>query len=149
MSVHTHLSHRLRSVIQVLVCSSALGLTLAACSSEPPSSSRVNSSTVATPQAQEYVVLFNTGEASLTPDDQQTIGAVASTVRTGSAARLRVVGKADTSERRAHAARNDFVAAGVLADEIQVGWTGKDELNVPTGNNVPHPHNRAVNIVLE
>jgi len=160
MSVHTHLSHRLRSVIQVLVCSSALGLALAACSSEPPSSSRVSyPDTVATPQAQEYVVLFNTGEASLTPDDQQTIGAVASTVRTGSAARLRVVGKADTvggmadnlslSERRAHAARNDLVAAGVPADEIRVGWTGKDELNVPTGNNVPHPHNRAVNIVLE
>jgi len=166
MSVHTHLPHRLRSVIPALVCSSALGLTLAACSNESSSSSRAsypNTATVANPaatrQGQEFVVLFNTGDAALTPDDQQTIGTVATTMRTGSGARLIVVGKADTvggtadnlslSERRAHAVRNDLVAAGVPADEIQLGWTGKDELNVPTGNNVPHPRNRAVNIVVE
>jgi len=164
MSVHTHASHRLRSVVPALVCCSALGLTLAACASEPPppSSSRVSypSTTVApTPRAQAYVVLFDTSEAALTPDDQQTIGTVASTVRTGSAARLRVVGKADTvggtadnlslSERRAHAVRDNLVASGVRADEIQLGWTGEEELNVPTGNNVPDPRNRTVNIVLE
>jgi len=145
-----------------LVCCSALGLMLAACSSEPPSSSRASypsTATVVTPRAQEFVVLFNTGEATLTPDDQQTLGTVATTMRTRPGARLTVVGKADTiggtadnlslSERRAHAVRNDLVAVGVPPDEIQVSWTGEGQPNVPTGNHVSEPRNRAVHIMVE
>jgi outer membrane protein OmpA-like peptidoglycan-associated protein len=145
---------------RALVCCSALGLMLAACSNAPPSSSRAsypNTATVATPQ--EFVVHFNTGEAALTPDDRQTLGTVAATKRAEPSARLTVVGKADTvggaadnlslSERRAHAVRNDLVAAGVSPDEIQVSWTGEGQPNVPTGNHVSEPRNRAVHITVQ
>jgi outer membrane protein OmpA-like peptidoglycan-associated protein len=144
-----------------LVCCSALGLMLAACSSEPPSSSRASypsTATVATPRAQEFVVLFNTGEATLTPDDQQTLGTVATTMRARSGTSLTVVGKADTvggtadnlslSERRVHAVRDDLVAAGVPPGQILMSWTGEGQPNVTTGNNVSEPQNRAVHIMV-
>lgn len=159
MSGDMRISHGPRSVIPVLLCCSAIGLTLAACSSGPPAHSSHTASmpSTTTPTPQTFVVHFDSGEAELTPDDRQTIASVADTARSG--ARVTIVGKTDTmggtannlslSERRAQKVRNDLVASGVPDDRIQLAWTGESELNVPTRNNVPNQQNRAVNIQVE
>ena len=156
MSGDMRISHGPRSVIPVLLCCSAIGLTLAACSSGPPNhTASIPSTTTHTPQT--FVVHFESGQAELTPDDRQTVASVADTAKSG--ARVTIVGKTDTmggtannlslSERRAQKVRNDLVAAGVPDDQIQLAWTGEIELNVPTRNNVPNQQNRAVNIQVE
>ena len=145
-----------------LVCCSALGLMLAACSSGPPAQSShtasipsIPSTTTYTPQT--FVVHFDSGQAELTPDDRQTMASVADTAKSG--ARVTIVGKTDTmggtannlslSERRAQKVRNDLVAAGVPENQIQLAWTGESNPNVPTRNHVPNQQNRAVNIQVE
>ena len=40
------------------------------------------------------------------------------------------------------------IAAGVPPDEIRMSWTGEDQLNVPTGNNVSEWRNRTVDIMV-
>jgi len=145
-----------------LVCCSALGLMLAACSSGPPAHSSHTASIPSIPSTttytqQTFVVHFDSGQAELTPDDRQTIASVADTAKSG--ARVTIVGKTDTmggtannlslSERRAQKVRNDLVAAGVPENQIQLAWTGEIDLNVPTRNHVPNQQNRAVNIQVE
>ena len=147
-SRHIAGSPDLRGTILTVLCSSTLGLALVGCSSsEPP------------PTPANYQVLFNSGHASLTPDGKQTIENVAAYVRTGSSLRVTVVGKTDTvgrppgnwslSQQRAQTVRNALVSAGVPGGEMQITWTGEDQLNVPTGKNVAEPRNRAVNIVVQ
>jgi len=141
-------SSDLRRTILTILCSSMLGLALVGCSSSEPPPSPAN-----------YQVLFNSGHTSLTPDGQQTIENVAAYVRTGSSLRVTIVGKTDTvgrpprnwslSQQRAQTVRNALASAGVPEGEMQVTWTGEDQLNVPTGNNVAEPLNRAVNIVVQ
>ena len=145
-------------MIPALLCCSAIGLMLAACSSGPPAPSIPNVPSPAVSRAsQTYVVHFNSGQEELTPDDRQTIASVADTAKSG--ARVTIVGKTDTvggtannlslSERRAQKVRNDLVAAGVPDGQIQLAWMGESDLNVPTRNNVPNQQNRAVNVQVE
>jgi OmpA-OmpF porin, OOP family len=132
---------------RALVCCSALGLMLAACSNGGDN------------QAQQFQVLFNTGQSTLTPEGHQTIATVAFTVRTEPGARVVVVGKTDTiggasenlslSRKRAQAVRGWLVAAGVPPDQVLMSWTGEGQPNVNTGNNVSEPRNRAVDIMVQ
>ena len=158
MSGDMRISHGPRSVIRGLLCCSAIGLTLAACSSGPLAPSISNVPSPGPSHApQTFVVHFNSGQAELTPDDRQTVASVADAAKSG--ARVTIVGKTDTmggtannlslSERRAQKVRNDLAAAGVPDDQIQLAWTGESELNVPTRNNVPNQQNRAVNVQVE
>jgi OOP family OmpA-OmpF porin len=110
-------------------------------------------------QAQQFQVLFNTGQSTLTPEGHQTIATVASTVRTEPGARVVVVGKTDTiggasenlslSRKRAQAVQGWLVAAGVPPDKVLMSWTGEGQPNVNTGNHVSEPRNRAVDIMVQ
>jgi OOP family OmpA-OmpF porin len=140
-------SSDLRRTILTILCSSMLGLALVGCSSSEP------------PPPAQYQVLFNSGHAALTPEGHQMIENVAAYVRTDPNLRVTIVGKTDTvggppenrslSQQRAQMVRNALVFAGVPEGEMQTTWTGEGQLNVPTGNNVAEPRNRAVNIVVQ
>lgn len=139
----------LRRAILIVLCSSALGMGIAGCSIPEPSP----------PPPQQYLILFNSGNAALTPEGHQTIEYVASYVRTDPRHRVTIVGKTDTvgsqpgnmslSQRRAQAVRDALVSAGVPAGNVQSTWAGENQLNVPTGNGVAEPTNRTANIVVQ
>jgi outer membrane protein OmpA-like peptidoglycan-associated protein len=152
MSAYKPTCHQWRTASPALICCSALGLVLAACSNgEPPSYPD-------TAGNHQFQVPFSTGRSALTPYSQDLIATVAHTVRAEPGARVLVVGKADTvgsasqnwslSRKRAQAVKDSLVAAGVPPDEIRMSRTGEDQLNVPTGNNVSEWRNRTVDIMV-
>jgi len=106
-----------------------------------------------------FQVLFETGHSDITPEGRQVVADAVTALKARPGAHVTIIGKTDTvgtpafnehlSERRAQAVKDTFVAAGVPADAITLRWTGEEQLNVPTANDVSEQRNRAVDIVIQ
>lgn len=104
------------------------------------------------------MVYFPFDQADLTPEAQQVIQQAAQYANDGHATRIVVVGHTDTSggaaynmrlsERRAKAAADALVAAGVPQSTLNIDWKGKTDLAVPTPDGVKEPLNRRSTISI-
>ncbi len=106
-----------------------------------------------------YHVPFATDSITITRDGQTTINAVALFLQQNPNAVATIIGKTDTvgssqynmhlSHRRADTVRDALVYADrVDAGRVETRWTGETSLPVATGDNVPDPDNRVVNIAV-
>lgn len=101
-------------------------------------------------------IYFDTGRASIRPDQAATLDAAARLFRDGNPIVMIVSGLADTvgraesnlglSVRRALAVSDGLVARGIPAARLQVLGRGNSELAVDTGDGVSEPENRVAEI---
>lgn len=106
---------------------------------------------------QAYVVYFNTGQSTLSPEANATVAQAAATFRQGGTA-VAVRGHTDTvgnpaynmqlSRQRAMHVKEALVRDGVPASAILSGGLGEQSLPVPTADNVPERRNRSVDIAI-
>jgi OmpA-OmpF porin, OOP family len=111
---------------------------------------------VATAATQTFVVYFDTGRATLTPQGRRVADDAIAAFKSSNASHVAIAGFTDTvgnaranealSRRRADTVRDYLVAHGVPLSEMAVGWHGESDLRVSTGNNVPAQQNRRVEI---
>jgi outer membrane protein OmpA-like peptidoglycan-associated protein len=111
---------------------------------------------VATSATQTFVVYFDTGRATLTPQGRRVADDAIAAFKSSNASHVAIAGFTDTvgnarvnealSRRRADTVRNYLVAHGVPPSEMAVGWHGESDLRVQTGNGVPAQQNRRVEI---
>ena len=104
------------------------------------------------------LVFFDWDKATLTPEGDRLIQLAADAFKQGGSPRIDLTGYTDTSgsvkynlglsRRRADAVRNRLLKLGVRADAITVTGRGKENLRVPTADNVREPQNRRVEIVV-
>ncbi len=95
---------------------------------------------------------FPFDQAVLTSDAQAVVQAAADYAKAGNAARVVVVGHADTSgsaaynirlsERRAKAVADALAGQGVDGTKLAVDWKGESAPAVATGDGVKEPLNR-------
>lgn len=107
---------------------------------------------VATFDARTFIVYFEFDKSDLTADAQAVVSAAADYAKTGNAARIVVVGHADTSgsaaynirlsERRAKTVADALVGQGVDGSKLAVDWKGESQPAVATGDGVKEPLNR-------
>ncbi|MBW8879839.1 MAG: OmpA family protein, partial [Asticcacaulis sp.] len=107
-------------------------------------------------EAREFIVYFEFDKSDLTSDAQAVVSAAADYAKTGGAARVVVVGHADTSgsaaynirlsERRAKTVADALVGQGVDGSKLAVDWKGESEPAVATGDGVKEPLNRRATI---
>ncbi len=107
-------------------------------------------------QAREFQVFFDFNKSELTGAARKVIHAAADTAKAGNAVHLIVTGHTDTvgsapynqglSERRAASVKNELVADGLPAGEIEAVGVGKTGLLVPTGDGVREAQNRRATI---
>jgi hypothetical protein len=119
-------------------------------SSQPPLSQEI--------EPGQYVVYFNTDQATLTPDGMRVVAEAAQTYQQTGGARIVVTGHTDTvgaadynlalSLRRAGTVADELVRQGVPADDITTLGRGEEDLLVPTADGVSEPRNRRVEIVV-
>jgi outer membrane protein OmpA-like peptidoglycan-associated protein len=106
-----------------------------------------------------YHVPFATDSYAITPAGQTTVNAVALFLQQNPNAVATIVGKTDTvgsaqynmhlSHLRADTVRDALVYGGrVDAARVETRWTGETRSPVKTGDNVPDPDNRVVNIAV-
>jgi hypothetical protein len=105
-----------------------------------------------------YQVFFGFDKATLTSSARQVVGEAAQDFQRTGAATISVSGHADTvgrasyneelSRRRAEAVQAELVQNGVPRSAIAMVAEGQNNLLVPTGNGVPEPRNRRVQIVV-
>ena len=110
----------------------------------------------APPPVQAFIVYFDTGRATLTPQGRSVADDAVATFKRSNATHVTIAGFTDTvgsarlneglSRRRAEAVRDYLVAHGVPLSEMAVNWHGETDLRVPTGNDVPQSQNRRVEI---
>lgn len=103
---------------------------------------------------QTFVVYFDTGRATLTPQGRRVADDAVAAFKRSNATHIAIAGYTDTvgsaptnealSRRRAETVRDYLVGRGVPLSEMTVGWHGENDLQVPTGNDVPQAHNRRV-----
>ena len=114
--------------------------------------------TVAQAEPGQYVVFFDTDEATLTPDGAQVVAQAAQEYQETGAARIVVTGHTDTagsaaynmelSQRRAEVVRNELVRRGVPATDIATLGRGEEDLLVATADGVSELRNRRVEILI-
>ncbi len=106
-----------------------------------------------------YHVPFTSDSYAIGPAGQTTINAVALFMQQNPNALATIVGKTDTvgsaqynmhlSHLRADATRDALVYGGrVDASRVETRWTGETRLPIKTGDNMPDPDNRVVNIAI-
>lgn len=106
-----------------------------------------------------YHVPFATDSTALTRAGQTTVSAVAVFLRQNPNAVATIIGKTDTvgsqnDNMRLSHARADKVRDALVRHEhvdaarVETRWTGETFQRVATGNNVPDPDNRVVNIAV-
>jgi hypothetical protein len=133
-----------------------VGLMLAALSApsayaqQPPVSRQV--------EPGEYIVYFNTDQATLTPDGMRVVAEAADAYQQTGGARVVATGHTDTtgpadhnlelSLRRAEVVANELIRQGVPATDITTLGRGEEDLLVPTADGVNEPRNRRVEIVV-
>ena len=111
----------------------------------------------APPPVQAFIVYFDTGRATLTPQGrrrrrrrgrdlqaQQCDACHDRRLYRHGGQRFRL--NEGLSRRRAEAVRDYLAAHGVPLSEMAVNWHGETDLRVPTGNDVPQSQNRRVEI---
>ncbi|EGF90962.1 ompA family protein [Asticcacaulis biprosthecium C19] len=99
-----------------------------------------------------FIVYFEFDKSDLTADAQAVVSAAADYAKTGGAARVVVVGHADTSgsaaynirlsERRAKTVADALAGLGVDGSKLAVDWKGESQPAVATGDGVKEPLNR-------
>ncbi|MGH7089019.1 MAG: OmpA family protein, partial [Stellaceae bacterium] len=104
-----------------------------------------------------YLVFFDFNKSAVTAAGRQVLNEAADAYRKGRPVRIEVTGYTDTvgsqqynlglSKRRADAAASYLAQAGVPMNRMDVAWKGKEDLRVPTPNDVREPQNRRVEIV--
>ncbi len=108
------------------------------------------------PATQTFVVFFDSGRATLTPQGRRAAEDAVVAFKRGNASHIAIAGYTDTagnaranealSRRRAETVRDYLVAHGVPRSEMSVGWHGENDLRVPTADSVPRAQNRRVEI---
>ncbi len=103
-------------------------------------------------EAKQFIVYFPFDQYVITPEAQAVISDAANYAKSGNATRVVVVGHTDTSgsaaynvrlsERRAKAAADALVSAGVDQTKLSVDWKGETMPAVNTGDGVKEPLNR-------
>jgi outer membrane protein OmpA-like peptidoglycan-associated protein len=112
----------------------------------------------AAPAPKAFKVYFDLGKADLSAEDRRIIASAAAEATGNLSARVRLVGKTDTSgsasqnlalsQRRTEAVRDALIGDGVPASRITGESVGETRLEVPTANQVREPRNRVVDIVV-
>jgi OmpA family len=115
-------------------------------------------STVAQAELMEFVVFFDTDEATLTPEGARVVDQAAEAYREAGGARIAVTGHTDTtgpadhnlelSLRRAEVVTEELMRQGVPEADITTLGRGEEDLLVPTADGVSEPRNRRVEIVV-
>jgi outer membrane protein OmpA-like peptidoglycan-associated protein len=108
------------------------------------------------PAVQSFMVYFDLGRASLTPQGRRVADSAVAAFNESRANHIEIAGFTDTaggarydealSRARAETVRDYLVAHGVPLSEMAVAWHGKDDLRVPTADHVPEAQNRRVEI---
>jgi len=111
------------------------------------------------PTPRPFEVYFEFDRATLTPDARAVVDEAARNAKQGNATRIVATGHTDTvgsngynerlSTRRADAVRAALIADGIPASEIETTGVGKNDLAVPTADNVNEPRNRRVEVVIQ
>lgn len=112
----------------------------------------------AAPASRPFEVYFDFNSARLTPEGHTIVDQAAANAKQGQTTQIVATGHTDTvgtasynqalSVKRANAVRAVLVADGVPASEIQVSGVGKNDLAVPTADDVNEPRNRRVEILI-
>jgi len=105
------------------------------------------------------VIYFPFDQYVITPEAQSVLQDAARYATDGHATHETVVGHTDTSggvaynlrlsERRAKATADGLVSLGVPPSSLDVSWTGKSDLAVPTPDGVKEPLNRRATIHIQ
>jgi OmpA-OmpF porin, OOP family len=123
----------------------------------PPAPTSINPSAgAAIASTQSFVVYFDTGRATLTPQGRRVADDAVAAFKSSKATHVAIAGFTDTtggaranealSRRRAETVRDYLIAHGVPLSDMAVGWHGETDLRVATGNGVAQPQNRRVEI---
>jgi outer membrane protein OmpA-like peptidoglycan-associated protein len=106
----------------------------------------------------EFIVYFPFDQSILTPEAQSVVSEAAQYASAGNAARIVVVGHADTSgsakynvglsQRRSKAVADALVGLGVDSGKLAIDWKGEAEPAVATGDGVKEPLNRRSTIQI-
>ncbi len=123
----------------------------------PPAPASINPSAgAAVASTQTFVVYFDTGRATLTPQGRRVADDAVAAFQNSKATHVAIAGFTDTtgsaranealSRRRAETVRDYLIAHGVPLSDMAVGWHGETDLRVETGNGVAQPQNRRVEI---
>lgn len=117
------------------------------------------SAMAAQPQAPAHFILqFESGTATLTQASRPLLGKIAAAIRDRSSLDVSVVGHTDTAgsdelnnllaRQRAAAVAKLLMEAGVDPRILEIASHGKAIPLVPTGDNVPEPRNRRVEVTV-
>ncbi len=108
--------------------------------------------------SQAFVIYFDLGRATLTPQAMKTADDAAAAFLQNKATRIQVAGYTDASgtttydealsHRRAEVVRDYLVRRGVPVSEMEVSWHGKSDPAVQTANGRPEARNRRVEIII-
>ena len=106
-----------------------------------------------------FQVFFDFNKSDITGAAAKVIQQAAASVKAGNLTQINVTGHTDTvgsakynqalSEKRAAAVKQQLIADGVPAAEIETTGVGKSNLLVPTADGVREPQNRRAEIVLQ
>lgn len=141
-------------MLKKFLIASATGLLLlAACQQQPQTAS----SPPPTPVRSLFVVYFDTGQSSISPEGQAKINEAAATFKQGGVA-VTVKGHADRvgdqganlrlSIQRTATVKAALMRAGIPESAIRSGSLGEENLPVPTADQVPERLNRSVHIAV-
>lgn len=110
------------------------------------------------PSVQRFVLQFEPGTATLTPESQAQLPAILAQARALPGGELVVVGHTDRvgspqvndilSLQRAQSVRESLIAQGFQAELVEAVGRGEREPVVPTEPNVDEPRNRRAEIIL-
>jgi outer membrane protein OmpA-like peptidoglycan-associated protein len=108
------------------------------------------------PRPTSFTVYFLVAQDELTPDSSEMLGRVLDEITRRPAPEIVVIGHTDTmgtasyndalSLKRAARVREELLKVGVAPERIRLEGRGERELLVPTGDEVPEPRNRRVEI---
>jgi outer membrane protein OmpA-like peptidoglycan-associated protein len=113
---------------------------------------------VQAPAALRFLLYFELGGDTLTPESRAQLPAVLAAVRGRVAPDVQVVGHTDTTGvaaanaqlglQRASLIRDQLLQAGLDSSLLEVASHGESDLLVPTGDNVAEARNRRVEVVV-
>lgn len=119
---------------------------------------KVEAAMMASPRA-PYMVFFDFARSNLTPEAMQIVQSAAVAAKQSNASGFSVVGHTDTvgsasynmalGMRRAVSVKRALVNMGFAPSSITTASRGKNDLLVPTGNNVREAQNRRAVIVIQ
>lgn len=110
------------------------------------------------PKRPLHFLLYFEKDTTLTPDSTKVLTSIISTIRERNSTDISVVGHTDTvgtkeynttlSSNRARAVKDLLVRLGAEPGAIQTTSHGKENLLIPTSDNVNEPRNRRVEVVV-